>query len=98
VPFFYQPLYFENPDLERCGHGYGVFQSVLSGGLFLGETISAPFHLGALCPTRLIESPGDCPTGCRLPCTPIYDYTPMQIARGAAVQAAAVVGAVFLLL
>jgi hypothetical protein len=98
VPFFYQPLYFENPDLERCGHGYGIFQSVLSGGLFLGETITAPFHMGALCPTRLIESPGDCPTGCRLPCIPIYDYTPVQIARGTAVQAAAVVGAVFLLL
>lgn len=96
VPFTHQPLYFEERNLERCGHGHGFFQTTLSAGAFLGNTILLPFHIGSKHPKDCFVSLGDCPTG--------HCYSPnCEVLEGEgllpmALQTAAVVGVVFLLL
>jgi len=60
VPFSYQPLYYEEPNLERCGVGYGFLQPLFSSAAFVKNTITLPYHLITQPPRSEVPTPGDC--------------------------------------
>ncbi len=57
---FHRPLYFEQPNLERCGRGLGIFQNAVSGAMFLANTIMLPYRLGVHRPDCIVAAGGDC--------------------------------------
>ncbi|QDT42992.1 hypothetical protein Pan241w_30870 [Gimesia alba] len=62
----YNPLYFEEPYLERYGYNYGALQPFLSAGRFFGRIPVLPYMIGAYpmdeCRYPLgYARPGDCP-------------------------------------
>lgn len=49
--FAYHPLYFEDPNLERCGYDHGCFvQPIISGVYFFGNVALLPYKTVAVCP------------------------------------------------
>lgn len=58
----HQPLYFEQPNLERCGNGFGVWQNAVSGATFLTNTILLPYKIGKQRPDCEVLAGGDCKT------------------------------------
>ena len=62
VPFSHRPLYFEQPNLERCGHHCGVFTPYTSAGHFFGSAVLLPLHMVLDPPCRCVPTLGDCPT------------------------------------
>ncbi len=91
----HKPLYFEDVQLERYGHSWGpIAQPVISGGMFFATVPILPYKMG-------VEAPWECiyPLGYYRPgnCAP-YMVPPIPVSvRGAATQAAAVVGGVLLI-
>jgi len=67
VPFAYQPLYYEQVNLERCGEGYGFLQPLFSSAAFAKNTIMLPYSLVVSPPRSLVPTPGDCPSGYHIP-------------------------------
>lgn len=51
--FCYRPLYFEEVNLERYGHSWGVLQPVVSGVRFFGNFLLLPAHMA-------VQRPGFC--------------------------------------
>lgn len=91
----YNPLYFQDVQLERYGHTHHpVLQPFASVGLFASQLVALPYQM-SLHPISRREyalgyyRPGD-------PAPRIY-YQPPLNGKAAAVQAAATVGAVFLI-
>lgn len=62
VCFLHQPLYFEDPNLERCGVSNGYLTTVCSAGKFLGSTAALPYLLVVTPPKTCLAALGDCPT------------------------------------
>ena len=68
--FCHRPLYFEDENLERHGHSFGLVQPAVSAGHFLGRGVAWPYLAGAFPPHECIytlgrERPGSCaPIGC----------------------------------
>jgi hypothetical protein len=60
--FSYNPLYFEDANLERCGLGHGFCQPAASAAQFLGRTALLPYSLIAHSPCSCETTLGDCPT------------------------------------
>jgi hypothetical protein len=60
-PFCHFPLYFEDPNLERCGRGWFCFTTVASIGHFACSTALLPVHLVAEHPRRYVRTLPDCP-------------------------------------
>ena len=90
----YRPLYFEDPNLERCGAGHGIATEFVSAVRFFGRVPLLPYLMGSQDPNKCVRSLGDCKV-CHT-----YDataYLPPLNAKGVAFQAAATVGLVFLL-
>jgi hypothetical protein len=58
----HRPLYFEQPNLERCGNGFCVFQNAVSGATFLMNTITLPCKILKQRPDCEIPSGRDCKT------------------------------------
>lgn len=58
--FYHHPLYFEDPNLERCGHDNGCFQSVYSGLHFYGSTAVLPAKMLWVNPHCPVYSLGRC--------------------------------------
>ena len=61
-PFCHRPLYFEDPNLERCGRGWGCLTTVRSAGLFAGQLATLPIHMLIDCPRKRVRALPDCPT------------------------------------
>ena len=61
-PFRNNPLYFEDPNLERCGISHGCLTEVSSAGHFLFNTVILPYRVAAQPPCECVPSLGDCPT------------------------------------
>ena len=95
VGFRHQPLYFEQPNLERCGKAHGIFQNALSGVHFIANTIALPYHMGQKKPKCIVPTKGDCYT-----CQSFdLNLNPIPISRrGALAESAAIAGFYFLLL
>lgn len=89
----HRPLYFEELNLERCGHTYGCATNLVSGFYFLTNTAMLPYRLGtdrADCP---VPSHGDC-RSCQ---SYSHDIEPFGVEpRGILFEAAAAAGFVFL--
>ena len=92
-PFQHFPLYFEDPNLERCGGGWGCFTTLASIGHFYGTIPVLPYRLTAEPPRQCVQTLPDCPACQRFGCDA---YLPPWSWKAAAVQAAATVGAVFI--
>ncbi|MDG2221476.1 MAG: hypothetical protein P8L85_08860 [Rubripirellula sp.] len=62
ILMYHRPLYFEQPNLERCGNTCGYFQNAISSALFFSDTVALPCriwqHRGHSC----VKAGGDCPT------------------------------------
>ena len=92
---WYQPLYFEDPALERYGHSYHpLIQPIASTGHFLGQAVGLPYQ-AALRPPHSREYP----LGWYRPgeCAPKLRYKVPFNEEAVVTQALAVVGLVFLI-
>ena len=92
-PFCHYPLYFEDPNLERCGRGWSCFTTFVSLGRFYANVPFLPYRVTAephLCRVRTLP---DCPECHKFG----YDvYLPPWSWKAAAVQAAAYAGAIYI--
>ncbi|MBX3438660.1 MAG: hypothetical protein KF861_14295 [Planctomycetaceae bacterium] len=93
--FRHNPLYFEEPNLERCGRAHGCLQPVYSSAAFAGRAVLLPMMMMYQDPCLLVPSPGDCRTCEQYEC---QDVVPQATPAGVAVEAAVITGLVFLLL
>jgi hypothetical protein len=66
IGFRHRPLYYEQPNLERCGRGFGCLQNAVSAGQFVANTMFLPYHLCSEPAACLVPAGGDCMT-----CQPI---------------------------
>ena len=102
VAFCHRPLYYQQPDLERCGQTYrcgghklGCLQNAVSGFTFLVNTMVLPYRIATERPGCLISHQGDCRT-CQ---NTGGDIDPLQPGTcGCMTEAAAIAGFTFLLL
>ena len=93
--FWYHPLYFEDPALERYGHTYNSWvQPFVSTGRFVGQVTTLPYH-ATLRPAQSREYP----LGWYRPgeCAPHLKYRPAWNDEAAVNQVLAVVGLLFLI-
>ena len=92
--FCHHPLYFEDPNLERCGSGNGCLTTVRSAALFGAKLVMIPYLTTVDHPRDCVRALPDCPT-----CSEFgrETYFPKWSWRAATVQAAAVTGLVFII-
>ena len=90
--FWHRPLYYEDPNLERCGQTCGCLTTAASVVHFATAITFTPYLIGANHPTSCVQSLPDCPTCHSFDCTA---YWPGWSWKGAALQAAAVTGLYF---
>ncbi|MEP3482186.1 MAG: hypothetical protein ABJZ55_23275 [Fuerstiella sp.] len=90
---YFQPLYFEDPNLERCGTGHGIATELVSAVRFFGRAPLIPYLIGSQHPHRCVQSLGDCKVCHRYGKAA---YLPKLNAKGVAFQTAATLGLVFL--
>lgn len=92
--FCHHPLYFEDPNLERCGIHHGCLTDAVSAVRFFGRVPLTPYMVGSQPPHSCVPSLG--------PCRYCHEfghdaYLPRPNPDGAAWQAALTVGFVFLI-
>ncbi|MCR9200589.1 MAG: hypothetical protein NXI04_18280 [Planctomycetaceae bacterium] len=92
--FCHHPLYFEDPNLERCGIHHGCLTDAVSAVRFFGRVPLTPYMVGSQPPRSCVPSLG--------PCRYCHEfghdaYLPRPNPEGAAWQAALTVGFVFLI-
>ncbi len=90
--FIHQPLYYEDPNLERCGQSNGCLTTAVSSVHFVTAIAFTPYLTGATHPSACVQSLPDCPTCHSFDCRA---YWPGWSWTGAAAQAAAVTGLYF---
>ena len=88
----YQPLYFEDVNLERYGYQHCHLQPLISAAHFFGRIPAIPYFMGVRHPRQCIyplgfAQPGDC--------TPRHHYWVPWSTKGALLQGAAVTGLIF---
>lgn len=93
-PLFFNPLYFEDPNMERCGQGFGCLTEFVSAARFFGRVPVVPYMMGANPPLSCVPSLGDCPTCHAFGCNA---YLPPLDKDAAALETAFTVGLIFLL-
>lgn len=93
-PIWYKPLYFEDPNLERCGKGAGIFNEALSAVRFFGRVPTLPTILANNPPSQCVRALPDCPA-----CHKFGHETYLSVPEpdGALLQIAATVGLIFLI-
>lgn len=91
-PFYHRPLWFEDPNLERCGRGFGPFTSTVSAAHFLGTIPILPYRMTAEPACCLVRTLPDCNVCERFG---PRAYLPPWSWSAAAVQAAATVGLIY---
>ena len=62
VIMYHRPLYFEQPNLERCGNTCGYFQNAISSALFFSDTVTLPCRIWQHGKYPCVQAGGDCPT------------------------------------
>lgn len=88
-PFYHNPLWFEDPNLERCGRGWGPLTTTVSAMHFAANVPILPYRFTAEKPWTCVRSLPDC-TSCEK--FGYEAYLPPWSLSAAAVQAAATVG------
>lgn len=93
--FFYYPLYFEDPALERYGHTYHpLIQPLASISRFSGQLVALPYQMTLDPPAREVSSLGWYRPG---ECAPNLHYQVPLNAKAAAVEVATITGLAFLI-
>jgi hypothetical protein len=97
TPFVFRssPLWYEDANLERCGYSHGCLQPLVSGAYFLGNTALLPYRMAAEPQCAVVPAKPFCPPGCRYSFRD--NYLPPPSVRGAAAEAAAITGLIFLI-
>lgn len=96
-PMHSNPLYFEDPNLERCGRSHGHFTEVVSIANFAARVPMLPYMMTVEPPCSVVPVKPDCPT-CSKFGPDAYFPNPDEVDLGAAtVQAAFIIGLAFLL-
>ena len=93
-PIRYQPLYFEDPNMERCGETGGCLTEFKSIAHFAGRIPLLPYMMASDSPHKCVRALPDCPT-----CQQFGPdaYLPKPTVKAIAVQAAATVGAIYVI-
>lgn len=93
-PIRYQPLYFEDPNMERCGETGGCLTEFKSIAHFAGRIPLLPYMMASNSPHQCVGALPDCPT-----CQKFGPDAclPKPTVKAIAVQAAATVGAVYII-
>ncbi len=92
--FRHQPLYFEDPNLERCGDSYGCLTEAVSIAHFAGRIPLLPYMMASDSPHKTVPALKDCPTGCSFG---PEAYLPRPTVKAIAVEAAVVTGFIFVI-
>lgn len=58
----HNPLYYEDPNLERCGQSYGCLSTAASVVHFSSAIAMTPFKMSQNCPRDCVQALPDCPT------------------------------------
>ncbi len=66
-PVNYNPLYFEELNLERCAQGYGCATTVVSAAHFFGTATMLPGLMLASPPHKCVQANQDCPACAQFP-------------------------------
>ena len=91
--FRHQPLYFEDPNMERCGSSVGCLTEFTSIAHFAIRIPLLPYLMASNSPHDCVRALPDCPTCCQFgPAA----YIPQPTVKAVAVQAAATTGFIFL--
>ena len=93
-PVRYQPLYFEDPNLERCGQSAGCLTELTSVIHFGARIPALPYLMVSNCPHDCVRALPDCPTSASFGPDA---YWPHPTAEATAVQIAATVGWLFVI-
>lgn len=92
-PFYHKPLWFEDPNLERCGRGCGPFTSTVSAIRASANIPILPYRFTAEKPWSCVRTLPDC-SSCEK--FGVRAYLPPWSLSAAVVQAAAAVGVVYI--
>jgi hypothetical protein len=90
----HNPLYFENPSLERHGYSLGPVQPLASAAHFVGNAAILPYRMVAEPPCDCVYTLGHERPGTP---TPLRYYRPPLSLSGGVAQAGTVTGLIFLL-
>lgn len=97
IPIQHKPLYFEDPNLERCGVAHGCFTEIVSVAHFAGRIPALPYLMGVNPPCTCVNANPDCPA-CHQFGTDAYFPNPGEVdTKAALIQGIATVGLVFLI-
>jgi len=91
---WHNPLYFEEPNLERHGLTFGAAQPAVSAAHFFGNVVALPYHMANRHPHDCVYSLGDCRPG---DAVAYYRHHEPFNKHAGLVEAAAVVGLVLLI-
>ena len=97
ISMYHRPLYFEQPNLERCGNTCGFFQNAISAALFFADTTLLPCRISQHRGQTCVRAGGDCPTCHKIPRRGAQSCLPLNPPSWAA-EAAAGAGFSFLCL
>ena len=61
-PFCHRPLYFEDPNLERCGASWGCLTTTKSAAVLAGQILAMPVKVLVVRPRDHVHALPDCPT------------------------------------
>ncbi len=92
-PFYHKPLWFEDPNLERCGRGWGPFTSTVSAIRASANIPILPYRFTAEKPWSCVRTLPDCSVCEKFG---VRAYLPPWSLSAAAVQAAATVGIIYI--
>jgi hypothetical protein len=89
----YQPLYFEDPNMERCGDSHGLFTEATSIAHFAGRIPLLTYMMASNSPHECVNALPDCPT-----CSQFGTdaYLPRPTVKAIAAQAAATVAGIYI--
>jgi hypothetical protein len=90
--FYNNPLYFEDPNLERCGRSKGCLTTASSALHFAAQIATMPYKATVNHPSDCVAALPDCPTCHKFGSDA---YLPEWSWKAAAVQAAAITGAFY---
>ncbi len=89
----YRPLYFEDANLERYGHSFGILQPAVSAGRGFGQFMALPYQMTLQRPHEVVYPLGYARPGDRV----VYQAERLEwSARAAAVEAGVLTGFIFL--
>lgn len=92
--FRHQPLYFEDPAMERCGVSHGVLTEVTSAIRFGGRIPLLPYLTASTPPSQCLDALPDCDCRGRFG---VDSYLPPPTVKAVAAQAVATVGFIYVI-